>query len=266
MIAIFIAATIQSCAAVPFIPLMTAVPKLFAPAPSAASVGPVADAKPYEPDPVVHKAIVTPPEGDAGVTIPQIDRVSFQPNAEGSIPLRVAGTDLVSDIKARSVGDIVTVNVSEAIASEAKAQTSLENKRSISAGMPNLFGVAEAWAMKNPNINLGSLLNGSTDNASTGTGDMAAADTFTATISAIVVAVNPSGTLSIKGDRHVRVNGEDDTIHLSGVVRPQDLDSNNMISSSEVADLEVSLLGQGQVRDKQGNGVGTRLFDWLWAL
>ena len=113
---------------------------------------------------------------------------------------------------------------------------------------------------------IGSLINGSTDNASTGTGDMAATDSFTATVSAIVVAVNPTGTLSIKGDRHVRVNGEDDTIHLSGVVRPQDLDSNNMISSSEVADLEVSMLGQGQVRDKQGNGVGTRLFDWLWAL
>jgi flagellar L-ring protein precursor FlgH len=80
-----------------------------------------------------------------------------------------------------------------------------------------------------------------------------------------VVAVNPSGTLSIKGDRHVRVNGEDDTIHLSGVVRPQDLDPNNMISSSQIADLEVSMLGQGQIRDKQGNGLGTRLFDWLWA-
>jgi flagellar L-ring protein precursor FlgH len=132
--------------------------------------------------------------------------------------------------------------------------------------MPNLFGVAEGWAAKNPMVNLNSLLNGSTDNASTGTGDMSAADTFTATVSAVVVAVNPSGTLSIKGDRHVRVNGEDDTIHMSGVIRPQDLDSNNMISSGQVADLEVSMLGQGQVRDKQGNGVGTRLFDWLWAL
>ena len=265
-VAMLLAVLTQGCAVVPFIPLITSVPKLLAPSPSPSNVQPVANAKPYEPDPVVRKAIVTQPDGDAGVTIAQVDRVSFQPNAEGSIPLRVSGVDLVSDVKAHAVGDIITVNVSEAIASEAKAQTSLENKRSISAGTPNLFGVAEAWAAKNPNVNLGSLINGSTDNASTGTGDMAATDSFTATVSAIAVAVNPTGTLSIKGDRHVRVNGEDDTIHLSGVVRPQDLDSNNMISSSEVADLEVSMLGQGQVRDKQGNGVGTRLFDWLWAL
>jgi flagellar L-ring protein FlgH len=62
------------------------------------------------------------------------------------------------------------------------------------------------------------------------------------------------------------VNGEDDVIHISGVVRPEDLDSNNSISSGLVADLEVSLLGQGQIRDKQGNGIGTRLFDWLLPL
>ena len=266
LLGLCLAAGVEGCAVVPFIPMMASVPKLFMPAPSPSNVQPITDAKPAEPDPVVRKAIVTAPDGDAGVMVPQVDRVSFQPDAEGSIPLRVAGVDLVSDLKARAVGDIVTVNVSEAISSEAKAQTSLENKRSISAGMPNLFGVAEGWASKNPNINLGSLINGSTDNASSGTGDMAAADTFTATVSAVVVAVNPSGTLSIKGERHVRVNGEDDTIHLSGVVRPQDLDSNNSIPSSLVADLEVSMLGQGQVRDKQGNGVGTRLFDWLWAL
>ena len=255
----------QGCAVIPFIPLIAEVPKLLTPSPSPSSVQPIADATPHQQDPAMHKAIATPPDGDSGVMTAQLDRVSFQPGAEGSIPLRVAGVDLVSDVKAHSVGDIITVNVSEAIASEAKAETSLENKRSISAGMPNLFGVAESLGKQNPMVNLSSLINGSTDNETTGTGDMAATDTFTATVSAIVIAVNPSGTLSIKGDRHVRVNGEDDTIHISGVIRPQDLDSNNMVSSSQVADLEVSMLGQGQIRDKQGNGVGTRLFDWLWA-
>jgi flagellar L-ring protein FlgH len=256
----------QGCAVLPFIPLISEVPKMMAPNPSPATVQPIADATPHEPDPVVVKAIATPPVGDAGVMISQTDRVSFQPAAEGSIPLRVAGADLVSDVKAHSVGDVVTINVAEAIASEAKANTSLENKRAITAGMPNFFGAMESLAAKNPMLNLSSLINGSTDNASTGTGDMSANDTFTATISAIVVAVNPSGTLSIKGDRHVRVNGEDDTIRMSGVIRTQDLDSNNMIASSQVADLEISMLGQGQVRDKQGNGVGTRLFDWIWPL
>ena len=253
----------NGCAVLPFIPMMASVPKLFVPPPS--PVQPVADATPREPDPVVVKAIAAAPVGDAGVMIPQLDRVAYQPSAEGSIPMRVAAVDLVSDVKAHSVGDIVTVNVVEAIDSEAKAGTALENKRAITAGMPNLFGAVESVAKHNPLLNLNSLINGSSDNATTGVGDMSATDTFTAKVSAIVIAVNPSGTLSIKGDRRVRVNGEDDTMHISGVVRPQDLDSNNMISSTQVADLEVSMLGQGQVRDKQGNGLGTRLFDWIWA-
>lgn len=266
MILISFAIVSQGCAALPFIPLITEVPKMMTPSPSPSTVQPIADATPHEPDPVVVKAIATAPVGDAGVMIPQTDRVSFVPAAEGSIPLRVAGADLVSDVKAHAVGDVVTINVAEAIASEAKANTSLENKRSLSAGMPNFFGALESLAAKNPMLNLSSLINGSTDNATSGTGDMAANDNFTATISAIVVAVNPAGTLSIKCDRHVRVNGEDDTIHMSGVIRPQDLDSNNTIASNQVADLEISMLGQGQVRDKQGNGVGTRLFDWIWPL
>ncbi|HVN29563.1 MAG TPA: flagellar basal body L-ring protein FlgH [Candidatus Binataceae bacterium] len=252
------------CAAIPFIPLMASVPKLLLP-PPAPPVQPVAESKPHEQDPVVREAISKPPLGDAGVMIPQLDRVAYQPEAEGSIPLRVAAVDLVSDLKAHAVGDIVTVNVSEAISTEAKAGTTISNQRAISAGIPNLFGAAESVAKHNPMVNLGSLINASSNNATTGTGDMSAQDTFVATVSAIVIAVNPSGTLSIKGDRHVQVNGEDDTINLSGVVRPEDLDSNNSIPSSEVADLEIRMLGQGQVRDKQGNGLGTRIFDWVWA-
>jgi len=76
--------------------------------------------------------------------------------------------------------------------------------------------------------------------------------------------VNPSGTLSIRGNRQIRVNGEDDTIRLSGVVRPDDLDSNNSISSALVANLQVSMVGSGQIRDQQGAGVGSRVFDWIW--
>jgi flagellar L-ring protein precursor FlgH len=253
----------NACAVIPFIPMMASVPKLFVSPPKPPE--PVAEATPRPPDPVVTKAISAAPVGDAGIMIPQLDRVAYQPNAEGSIPLRVAAVDLVSDEKAHSIGDIVTVNVSESISSEAKAGTSISKSSSISAGLPNLLSGTEWLSKHYPLLNTSSLINGSSANSTTGSGDMSAADTFTATVSAIVVAVNPSGTLSIKGDRQVQVNGEDDTIHLSGVIRPEDLDSNNMIASSQVADLQVSMLGKGQIRDKQGNGIGTRIFDWLWA-
>lgn len=256
---------LAGCAVLPFVPLMAHVmPRMLFP--SHQPVQQVAKAQPPAADPAIAIAVAAPAlrDGDAGIDIPQQDRVAFLPAAQGSIPLRVAAVDLVADVKARSVGDTVTVNVVESINGESKAQTSLGNKRSIGAGLPNLFTFAESLAKNNPLLNLTSLINGTTDNSTTGLGDMTAGDTFTATVSAIVTAVNPSGTLSIKGLRQLQVNGENDAIVLSGVVRPQDIDSNNVVSSAQVADLELSITGQGQIRDKQGDGLGARIFDWLW--
>lgn len=262
------ATTLQGCAGIiPFLPAFASAPALLmTPLPSSHKAQTIGDTKPIEPDPAIQQAISAPPaiQGDSGMLIPQQDRVSFQPDAGGSIPLRVGAVDTVSDMKARAVGDIVTVNVVESMSSESKAATSLGKTSSITAGLPNLFSGTEWLGRHYPLLNTGNLINGSTTSATTGSGDMSADDTFVATISSVVVAVNPSGTLSIKGDRRVRVNGADDTIRLSGVVRPEDLDSNNTVPSSLVADLQVSMTGQGEIRDKQGNGMGTRAFDWLW--
>jgi flagellar L-ring protein precursor FlgH len=218
------------------------------------------------PDPQIEAAVTAPAAvaGDSGVGIDQQDRVTFIPAAPGSIPLRVAAADLVADVKARAVGDVLTVNVIESVAGESKGGASLSNQRAIAAGVPNLFGIAEAFAKKDPTLSLGNLVNGSSNNSTTGAGDLTATDTFTATVSAVVTAVNPSGTLAIKGLRKIRVNGEDDTIHLSGVVRPLDIDDNDSISSAQIANLDLSITGEGQIRDKQGDGLGTRLLDWLW--
>jgi flagellar L-ring protein precursor FlgH len=253
----------QGCAVVPFLPLIAAAPKALLPPPQAASQ---AVPKPDPPDPQIAQQLHNgkPGEGDAGVEIPSQDRVAFAPDTSGSIPLRVAAVDLVSDVKARAVGDIVTVHVVESVTGETQAGTSLANKRSTNAALPNLFSGIESIATKNPLLNLGSLVNSSSDNSTTGTGDMTAADTFATTVSAVVVAVNPSGTLTIKGERSLKLNGEDDTIHLAGVVRPEDVDSTNTVQSTSVADLQLSITGEGQIRDKQGNGFGTRLLDWLW--
>jgi flagellar L-ring protein FlgH len=258
---------IQGCAAaIPLLPLVASVPGLLmTPVSSSKGAKPIEN-KPMTPDPEMQAAITAKSQtpGDRGVDIAQQDQVSFHPNAEGSIPMRVGAVDIVSDDKAHSVGDLVTVNVVESMSSESKAGTSLSKTSQINAGLPNLLSGTEWLSKHYPLLNTSNLVNSSSSNASAGSGDMSANDTFTATVSSIVVSVNPSGTLSIRGDRQVRVNGEDDTIRLSGVVRPEDLDSNNSVSSSLVANLQVSMVGSGQIRDQQGAGVGSRVFDWIW--
>lgn len=264
-----VAFVMQGCAMAPFAPMIAhAAPRILFPNHDrSANAG--QNPAPDPPDPVIEKAIsatttTTAGPADRGAYIGQQDAAAFLPDSPGSIPLRVSTVDIVSDFKAHSVGDVVTVEVVESINGQSSASTNLSNKRSIQAGVPNLFTATESLAAHNPLLNLTDMIQGASDNSTTGSGDMSAADTFTATISAVVVAVNPSGTLAIRGDRNLRINGEDDTIHLSGVVRSEDIDSNDTVTSQNVADLRLSITGEGQIRDKQGDGLGTRLLDWLW--
>jgi len=256
--------TLDGCAVVPFAPTIAHIaPRVLFPGHQPATARnpgvPFDDpAGPTDPAPAAN-AVAADHESKSAQ-----GRNAPEPPADGTIPLRLANTDLTSDSKAHDVGDILKVNVAEAVSGQTSAQTELSNKRSVDSGLPNMFSAAESLATHNPLLNLASLLNGSSENDASGKGAMSAADTINATVTVLVVGVLPGGTLKIKGDRRMRVNGEDDTIFLSGLVRPEDIDSDNSVSSTQVADLHVSFTGSGLVRDKQGGGWGSRMMDWLW--
>jgi flagellar basal body L-ring protein FlgH len=182
---------LPGCAVLPFTPTIASVaPHLLFPSHDPSQQ---AQTAPAQPDPQIRSAVAANPSpGDAGVSIADQDRVAFIPSAPGSIPLRVAAADLVADVKARSVGDVITVDVAESIAGESKAATALANQRATQAGIPNFFTFTEGLAKHNPLLNLNSMINTSSSNSTTGQGDMTAADTFTATVSAVVTAVTPA--------------------------------------------------------------------------
>ncbi len=258
--------TLNGCAVVPFAPTIAHVaPRILfsghQPATARNPGVPFDDpAVPPDPAPAANAAAAD----DESKTAEGGNGAASAPMADGSIPLRVAATDSTSDIKAHAVGDVLKVNVAEAVNGETSAQTDLSNKRSVDTGLPNMFTAAESLAKHNPLLNLASLLSGTSQNDASGKGSMSAADTINATVTVLVVSVLPGGTLKIKGERRMRVNGEDDTIFLSGMVRPEDIDSDNSISSTQVADLNIRFAGSGLVRDKQGGGWGSRMMDWLW--
>jgi flagellar basal body L-ring protein FlgH len=162
---------IQGCAAaIPLLPMLASVPTLLM-TPMSSSKSKDANQianKPMTSDPEMQAAITAKSQtpGDRGVDIPQQDQVSFHPNAEGSIPMRVGAVDMVSDDKARSVGDIVTVNVVESMSSESKAGTSLSKTSALNAGMPNLLSGIESLSKEFPLLNTSSLINTSSSNTS----------------------------------------------------------------------------------------------------
>ena len=87
---------------------------------------------------------------------------------------------------------------------------------------------------------------------------------MTAYLTARVVQVFPNGQMVVRGAREVQVNNETQYIFVQGVIRPEDVSSNNIILSTYIADARIELTGYGAVSDKQRPGWGTRVLDWVW--
>jgi flagellar L-ring protein precursor FlgH len=258
--------TLDGCAVVPFAPAIAHIaPRVLFPGhqPAASRNPGVPFDDPAGPTDPAPAATQNTAAADSESKPAQGSDAPAQP-ADGTIPLHLANTDFTSDSKAHDVGDILLVNVAEAVSGQTSAQTDLSNKRSVDTGLPNMFTAVESLGQHNPLLNLASLLNGSSENDTSGKGDMAATNTINATVAVSVVKTLPGGKLKVTGERSIRINGEHDTLRLSGLVDPGDIDSDNSIPSSRVADLHISFTGSGLIRDKQGGGWGTRLVDWLW--
>ncbi len=85
-----------------------------------------------------------------------------------------------------------------------------------------------------------------------------------ARITARVSRVLENGNLFIEGARQLTVNAEEQYIVISGIVRPEDITSDNLVSSQYIADARIVYTGQGIINDKMRPGWGTRILDAIW--
>ena len=170
---------------------------------------------------------------------------------------------LFADNKARYVNDIVTIVVSETTTGTSKAATNTGRTTSATAGIATLLGLEKSIAEKN--ANLATLeLGGSTSNSLKGQGDTSRGSTLTARVSARVVRVLDNGNLAIEGRRQLTMNAEDQYIMISGIIRTEDITSENLIASQYISDARIQYVGEGVINDKMRPGWLTRVMDWVW--
>ena len=96
------------------------------------------------------------------------------------------------------------------------------------------------------------------------TGETKRENTVTATLAARVVSVLPGGVMQIEGAREVKVNNENQILVVRGLIRAKDVQPDNSIESSSIADAHIEYYGQGVLGDKQKPGWLTRLLDNVW--
>ncbi len=170
---------------------------------------------------------------------------------------------LVDDMKARRIGDTLTVVISEQTSASKAATTDTGRAASIAAGIPNLLGMESKLAGLN-GMDLTKLAAASIDSKYAGSGSTTRKDALTATITARVIDVLANGNLLIEGRRHVMVNNEDQTIVLEGTVRPRDITPENLINSAQLADARITYSGKGVISDRQRPGWLMNILDYAW--
>ena len=197
------------------------------------------------------------------------------PEFKGSL-YRVGSTfdDLFMDTKARRVGDIVTVKISESSKATNSADTKTGRTSSLEAGIDTLFTIEDWYRDKfrdsitsklprpdpfgNPSVK------GSMTSDFDGSGSTSRSGDLSAFITCQVTQVLPNNNLRIIGSREVLVNHETQMIILSGVIRPRDINEDNVILSTFVSDAKIAYSGSGIVNDRQRPGWLANLLNSVW--
>lgn len=166
-----------------------------------------------------------------------------------------AGRSLFADQKATRPGDAVMVLVVETSSASNDASTSSERSSNLS-----LSANGKAGSTNLPDVSLGV----GTGNSFKGEGATSSRGSVRARLSARVDSVLSNGNLVITGNRTIVINGEEQVITLSGIVRPSDIQADNSIYSYNISDARIMFEGSGIVSRAQGPGWITKLLHWLF--
>jgi flagellar L-ring protein precursor FlgH len=166
---------------------------------------------------------------------------------------------LFTDMRALRVNDLVVVKVEELADSQRQADTDLRRSSKL-ANDVSAFVQAAGQAQSS----VGAGLSGTSESTFQGLGSSRRTERLVATVPALVRKVLPNGNLFVEGHRVVLVNQEEHHFYISGVVRPIDIDQQNSVKSSLLADAEVEFTATGNLSDNERQGWLSRFINWVW--
>jgi flagellar L-ring protein FlgH len=191
--------------------------------------------------------------GDKPTAPPPINGAIYRGYAEGG-----GGLALFADHRPWQVGDIVTVQITEA-ATATKNVSQNVNRNDSNAGTVN---AALGWPLgaSGTPTNYSANLANTTANGLVGTGATSQSDSFLTTVSALVRRIRPNGDLVIAGEDQVQLVGGKEYIRLAGVVRPQDVANTNIVQSQQMAEAHIEFSGDGETYLAPRMSFAQRLF------
>ena len=173
---------------------------------------------------------------------------------------------LFEDVKARRVGDLITIILSERTSASKSAKTSTDRATSIDVQTPTLLGAVPTFNTpgflpldSNRNNTLETKLGSS--NSFEGEGDSNQSNSLTGSITVTVADVLPNGNLVVRGEKWLTLNQGEEYIQISGIVRQQDVRTDNTVLSTLVADARIAYSGKGMLASANKPGWLARFFN-----
>ena len=166
------------------------------------------------------------------------------------------------DQRAHQVGDILTVKVNITDKANINDETKRSRAMTENSGITNFFGKPKVPIMNTPvptRIFTAGLPNTTQD----GKGSVDRTEDIKTNVAGVVTQVLPNGNLVVEGKQEIRVNFEVRELIVAGIVRPEDIESDNTINSTKIAQARIAYGGRGQISDMQQNRYGEQVFDVL---
>lgn len=204
-----------------------------------------------------------PPMPTAVVTPPPQERVSTAENP-GSLFDPDGATMLFADARAKRVGDVLLIKVVESTLSKSKAETDANRGSSMALGVDAFLGKDKLPLIPGATVGSGDLVKANSSSNFAGDGETKRESSITTTVAARVTRVLGGGLMEVVGARETRVNGETQIVLVQGVVRDRDINADNTIMSTSLAEARIELYGEGVLADKQRPGWLARILDNVW--
>ncbi|MFT4246799.1 MAG: flagellar basal body L-ring protein FlgH [Pseudomonas sp.] len=164
--------------------------------------------------------------------------------------------NLFADHRARDVGDLLTIVLSETTAAQTKASTTTSKDTTVDMENPTIAG-------KTPTFRGRDILHSEVDASRdfTGTGDSSQSNSLNGNLTVTVIRRLANGNLVVRGQKNLRLNQGNEFVQVEGVVREVDITRENTVPSSLVADARISYNGRGTLSQSNQMGALARFFN-----
>jgi flagellar L-ring protein FlgH len=181
------------------------------------------------------------------------------PPADGSIYHDMQNMELFNDPRAHRVGDILTINLVEAMQASKKSETTTAKTDKNTINAPEVLG--HTLSVKGGNT-ADSNLNSA--NSFDGAGSSTQSNQLTGEFTVTVAQRLSNGNLLVRGEKWLTINQGQELIRLSGIVRPEDIEQDNSVDSTRVADARITYTGRGVLNSANQQGWLARFFNSKW--